>query len=112
MANIVYVYVEECVNCRGRRSHQAHLRLLHLIPPERPLHLKEMDVPWPLSKTETGITIIVLIANRYSELTRVIPTSKTTAVLVGSTLLHARIMLYGNPERVQTDDVQKLVEHY
>lgn len=78
MVNAVYMYVDKCSSCQKHCHQPTYQPLFQSVPTERPLEFVAVDKLGPLSKSEIDNTLIVVITNKYLELTRAIPTRKTT----------------------------------
>lgn len=76
MARYVHTYVENVSDCRRDLHHTTHQRLLQLFPFYGLSELVPMDILCPLSKTKSGGPLSVVITDRFTELTRTIPTKK------------------------------------
>lgn len=85
---------QSCAKTRGALTKsQNHLRLF---PANCPFQLVAMDILGPLPKIKSGKRIIVVITDRYSNLTRAIPMNDTTAPLVAC-FLNNWVFPYGIP---------------
>lgn len=60
-------------------KNSTHQRILQLYPRDEPSKFFAMHNLGPLSKTNTGSKVFVMMMDRYSKLTRAIPTEKTIA---------------------------------
>lgn len=69
-----------------------------------------MDILVPLLNKKIGNRFIVILTDRYSKLTRAIPTKSITAAHVGNILLEVWIIPNGILERILTDNGPHFVE--
>ena len=113
MANDVYETVQRCESCAATRgtqyTKQKHLRLF---PANGPLEFVAMDILGPLPKTKQGNQFVVVLTDRYSKLTRAIPTGKTTATTVATIFVDHWVIPYGIPNYVLTDNGPQFVAKF
>lgn len=73
-------------------------------PADGPLAFVAMDLVGLMPKMEQGSQYIFVIINRYSKLTRAVPTLKTTATRVINVFMDHCIIPYGMPMYLLTDN--------
>ena len=104
MAADIAATVRNCAPCaRNRVKFRKHTNHLKLFPAEEPLHAISMDILGPLPRTERGKRILLVITDRFSKLTAVVPLRTTNAYSVAIAFCEAWIFKYGPPESVLTD---------
>ena len=103
-ATDVYVLVERCPECRKNRPSAKHQRELKLFPAAGPLEFIAMDILGPLPRSKKGNRFITVMTDRYSKLTRAVPSTKTTAPQVALIFLDNWVIPYGIPSYVLTDN--------
>lgn len=105
MANDVFDTVRDCQYCAKDRDTLTKLQYyLRLFLDNGPFEFLTMDILGPLSKKKSGKRIILVIKDRYSKLTRVIPMNDTTAHLDAACFLNNWVFLYGIPNWMIIDN--------
>jgi hypothetical protein len=99
-------YVRSCVSCgqSKARNHTA-ADLLHPLPiPSRRWETISMDFVGPLPMTPSGHDFLLVIVDRFSKMTHLIPCTQTiTAVQVAQLVYDQVIRLHGFPEAIVSD---------
>ena len=104
MASDVYDYVRGCASCaRVRGTAAQRQKLLTLFPAAGPLEFVAMDIAGPYPRTRNGNEYVVVLTDRFTKLTRAIPTRTTTASDVASIFIDYWIYSYGVPDYLLTD---------
>lgn len=75
----VYETVENCAACGKNRVHSKK-RHLQLFPPQHPMDTIYIDMLGPFTKTKNGSQFILVITDRYRNLTSAVPTTNITAI--------------------------------
>lgn len=70
------------------------------------------DILGPLSKTKSGNKYKEVMTDRYSKLTRVIPTKRKTATDVVLIFVDHWVIPYGIPRWLLTDNGPKFVQNF
>lgn len=104
IANDVYKTVIDCGECAGKRVNKAQRQHLKLFPASSLLDFIATDIPGPLLKTKNSNKFVVTMTDRYSRLTRAVPTSKTSATHILSISYDNFILPYGIPTYLLTDN--------
>ena len=105
MAEDVLETVRQCDACaRNRISLSRRTNPLGLFPANAPLESVAMDILGPLPKTRHGNRFLLVIADRYSKLTRTVPLRVTTALTVAQAFCEHWVFVYGPPVTLLTDN--------
>ena len=112
MANDINNTVERCPSCLKHRPHPVHQRHLKLFPAKGPLEYIAIDILGPLPRTKTGRQYVVVITDRYSKLTRAVPTAKITAPVVAAVVLEHWVIPYGIPNHILSDNGSQFVSKF
>jgi RNase H-like domain found in reverse transcriptase/Reverse transcriptase (RNA-dependent DNA polymerase)/Integrase zinc binding domain/Integrase core domain/Chromo (CHRromatin Organisation MOdifier) domain/Retroviral aspartyl protease len=105
MAEDILETVRQCPVCsKGRITLTRHTNFLELFPAKAPLESVAMDILGPLPKTRHGNRFLLVIADRYSKLTRTVPLRTTTALVVAQAFCDHWVFVYGPPVSLLTDN--------
>lgn len=104
MANDGYTTIAQCMNCARNESKYIHKRTLRLFPPYWPLKFEAMNTLGSLLSAKQENQYVVVETDRCFELTRAFPTAKAWATLVANILLDHRIIIFGIPSHVLSDN--------
>jgi hypothetical protein len=105
MAEDVLETVRQCDACaRNRITLSRRTNPLGLFPANAPLESVAMDILGPLPKTRHGNRFLLVIADRYSKLTRTVPLRVTTALAVAQAFCDHWVFVYGPPVSLLTDN--------
>ena len=99
-------YVRSCVSCSQNkaRNHTAADLLRSLPIPARRWETISMDFIGPLPMTPSGYDFLLVIVDKFSKMTHLIPcTQKVTAVQVAQLVYDHVIRLHGFPESIISD---------
>lgn len=112
MANDVAEIINQCQSCARNRGHVKLQRQLQLFPASGPLEFVALDILGPLPKTKKENLYVVVMTDRYSKLTRDIPTSSITTTAVKYIFSEHWINPHGIPAFVLTDNGTLLVSKF
>ena len=74
--------VRSCVPCtKERLKHRKNASFMNLLPASRLLEFVAIDILGPLKETKCGNKFLLVITDRYSNLTRIKPLSKITRMV-------------------------------
>jgi hypothetical protein len=74
MTKDVYETVRKCdASARNRISERRHTNFLQLFPAKGPLESVAMDILGPLPRTKHGNRFLLVVADRYTKVTRTVP---------------------------------------
>jgi transposase InsO family protein len=105
MAEDVYETVRQCDACaRNRIAGLRHTTFLQLFPAKGPLESVAMDILWPLPRTEHGNRFLLVIADRYTKVTRTVPLRTLTALSVARAFVDQWVYVYVPPISLLTDN--------
>jgi transposase InsO family protein len=105
MAEDVYETVRQCDACaRNRISERRHTNRLQLFPAKGPLESVAMDILGPLPRTKHGNRFLLVIADRYTKVTRTVPLRTVTALSVARAFVDHWAYVYGPPVSLLTDN--------
>lgn len=103
MKKDVYRTVKDCESCaRNRQIRKQHK--IRVFPTTEPLKFIAILVLVPLPKTRSGKQYIVVATDRVSNLTKVLPTAKTTTSSVATIFLKHLVRNSSTPKRDLTDN--------
>ena len=84
----VYKHVEQCPACaKNRLSKRRHTSKMKLFPALEPFSGLAMDLLCPLTTSRGGHKHVLVICDRFPELTRAIPLRDATALTVSSAFI-------------------------
>lgn len=112
MGRKVYRTLGYCCKWARNRISLKEKRPLKLFSANGPLQFLVMDILSLLPKTATGNQFVMAITNRYTKLTRAIPSSKTTETHGASIFLDHFIVSYGIPGFFLTDNCPPFVRKF
>lgn len=104
VANDAYATVDDCTSCARNRHIAKTQRKLRLFSATEPLEFVAIDILGPLPKTANGNQYIIVMTDRFSKLTKALPTAKTTATTVATTSLEHWVANFGILSKVVTDN--------
>jgi hypothetical protein len=88
--------VRHCTVCaKNRVTERKRTSFLKLFPANGPLEFVAMDILGPLPKTERGMHFLLVISDRFSNLTRTVPLRTITALVVAKAFCDAWVFSYG-----------------
>lgn len=106
MKNDVCTTVQNFQSCtRNRRASMRQRRLCLFFPTEL-LDIFAMDLNGPLPETKIVNRLIMVMIDRFPELTKVTPTTKTAPTIVAAIFINDRIENFGIPSKVPTSNGQ------
>ena len=110
MAADIFTTVRDCVSCARERVKQRTRRgPLHPFPPEGPLEDISVDLVGPFPTTKKGYTTILVICDRFTKLTQVVPLRTTEAYDCAVAFVEHWVYKYGAPNRVVSDNGPQFV---
>lgn len=77
---------------------------MSLFPSKQPLESVGVDLLGPFLKTKTGNRFILVMADRFTELTQVVPLKRTTGLDVPKVFASHWVFKYGAPKEVLSDN--------
>ena len=96
----VHATVRACADCpRERISLRKHANYLKLFPATTPLEFVSIDILGELKETPAprNNRYLLVITDRYSKLTRVVPLKRITAYTVAKAFCESWVFVYGPP---------------
>lgn len=82
--------------------------MLQLFPANCPLEIVAIEKLGPMSKTSNKNQFGPVMMDRFSKLTRIVPTSKTTALHIKSLFMDHCVIQNGIPEYSLTDNADQI----
>lgn len=113
MAADAYATVRQCVACAKNR-----LRLIkksspmQLFPATKPLENVAIDILGPLPKSKRGYLFILVITDRFTKLTQIVPLRRITAYDVAVAFTEHWVFKYGPPKTLLSDNGSQFVAHF
>ena len=105
MALDAYNTVRQCATCaRNRIKLRKHSSTLKLFPAKAPLEFIAIDLLGELIKTPRGNRYLLVMTDRYSKLTRVVPLRNIKSDTVAKAFVNHWVLAYGPPTYVLTDN--------
>ena len=105
MAVDIFETVKNCASCaRERVKQRTRNGPLFPFPPEGPLEDIAVDLVGPFSPTAKGYKMILVISDRFTKLTQVVPLRTTGAYDVAVAFVEHWVYKYGAPDRVVSDN--------
>lgn len=112
MASTVCKTVTNCRKCTCTWAKKAQMPHMKMFSASSPLEFFAVDLDCLLPKTTSGNQFLVIMTNRYSELTRVMPTSNTCAMHITSIFYDHWIVLYEIYAYLSTENGTKLMTKF
>jgi len=101
----VYATVRGCETCaRDRIQVNKHTNPLKLFPAVKPLEEVAIDLLGPLPKSRNGRLYVLVIADRYSKLCRLVALSSTKSHIVARAFCESWVFVYGAPRTILSDN--------
>lgn len=94
----VYNTVKNCSQCQRMDTKFKHQKQLELFAPYDSLKLVSIDISGSLPRTKIESDFVVICLDRYSRLTRPIPTATYTSTQIAHIFLHKYVVHYGIPD--------------
>jgi transposase InsO family protein len=105
MVEDIYETVRQCDLCaRNRIAEKRRTNPLKLFPPGGPLESVAMDILGPLPRTKHGNRFLLVIADRFSKVTKTVPLRTITALSVARAFCDHWAYIYGPPASLLTDN--------
>ena len=105
MAADVYNTVRNCHHCaRNRIRLKKKTNPLALFPATQPLRSVCIDILGPLPKTKAGMRFLLVITDRFTKLTAVVPLRKITSADVAKGFVEHWVYKYGPPTDLISDN--------
>jgi hypothetical protein len=114
MAADITHYVASCPSCvkKSLKVSRKTTRL-QLFPPSAPMEFIAMDLLGPLTLTERGNQLLLVVTDRFSKLTRAYPLASTTAEVVAKVFFDGWVSAgYGIPRILLTDNGTQFVAKF
>ena len=92
------------VCARNRIAEKRKTNPLKLFPAKGPLESVAMDILGPLPRTKHGNRFLLVIADRYSKVTKTVPLRTVTALSVSRAFCDHWAYVYGPPVSLLTDN--------
>lgn len=97
--------VRECVSCSKNRIRLIkQVNPMRLFPPSEPLESVAMDILGPLPKSKSGSQFILVITDRFSKLTQVVPLRRIKAYDVALAFVEEWVFKCGPPKTLLSDN--------
>ena len=110
MAADIQATVRECPECAKNRIRLLkHTNPLKLFPAERPLESVAVDILGPLPISKKKYRFILVITDRYTKLTQVVPLRRIKAYDVAVAFVEHWIFKYGPPATLLSDNGSQFV---
>ena len=105
MAAGIYRTVRTCNACaKNRVKLRKRTYPLRLFPAQRSLESLSIDILGPLTKTKKGHRFLLVITDRFTKLTQVIPLRRIHAYTLAVAFVEAWIFKYGSPKTFISDN--------
>ena len=102
-------FVSNCPSCaKGKVQGRRRTNLLRLFPATDPFTDVCLDLLGPLPETANGNEYLLVIVDRFTKLTRVVPIPNQDAETVVSAFLDTWVASYGPPDTLLTDNGPQL----
>ena len=113
MAADIYQSVRTCNACaKNRVKLRKRTHPLRLFPAQRPLESLSIDILGPLTKTKKGHRFLLVITDRFTKLTQVIPVRRIDAYTVAVAFVEACIFKYGPPKTLTSDNGKQFAANF
>ena len=113
MAADVYRTVRTCNACaKIRVKLRKRMHPLRLLPAQGPLEALSIDILGPLTKTEKVYRFLLVVSDRFTKLTQVIPLRRIDAYTVAVSFVEHWIFKYGPPKTLISDNEKQFVAKF
>ena len=113
MAADVATTVRNCRSCaKNRLRLMKRTGLMKLFPALRPLESVAIDILGPLPKGSNGHQYLLVIVDRFTKLTQVVPLRRVTAYDVAVAFVNEWVFKYGPPQALLSDNGSQFVAHF
>jgi len=104
MVTDIYNTITKCTTCaQNRMSLRRHTSPLILFPATEPLTDLSVDIFGPIPAAKAGNRFILVITDRFSQMTKCVALRRITAISVASAIIDAWVACYGPPDRILSD---------
>lgn len=105
MAADIAATVRSCPHCANNRLLLIrNKQKMRLFPATKPLEQVSVDLLGPLPRTRAGHRFILVIADRFTKLTQVVPLRRSTGLDVAKAFASHWVIKYGAPKEVLSDN--------
>ena len=105
VATDIYKKMRNCTNCaKNRVKLRKRTHPLRIFPATRPLESLAIDILGPLTKTKKGHRFLLLMSDRFSKLTHVVPLRRIDAYTIAVAFVAAWVFKYGPPKTLISDN--------
>ena len=113
MAADVATTVRNCPSCaKNRLRLLKRTGLMKLFPALKPLESVAIDILGPLPKGAGGFMYLLVIVDRFTKLTQVVPLRRITAYDVAVGFVNEWVFKYGPPQSLLSDNGSQFVAHF
>lgn len=109
MSNKMYTTLKDSRDSAQYKPADHRWRSLQLVQVSGRLKFVLMVISIPLPETSNSHKLLLLLTDRYSKLTRSLPTSKKMELHIASHFMNSWIISYGIPMHVFTDNKTQIV---
>ena len=105
MAADIYKNIPNCTTCANKRVKlRKRTHPLRIFPATRPLESMAIDILGPLTKTKKGHRFLLVMADRFSKSTHVVPLRRIEAYTVAVAFVEAWVLKYWPPKTLISDN--------
>jgi len=110
MVTDIHTTITKCTACaQNRLALRRHTTPLTLFPATEPLTELSVDIFGPIPASKKGNRFILVITDRFAELTKCVALRRITAMSVASAIIDAWVSAYGPPDRILSDQGSQFV---
>ena len=105
MATDIYKTIRNCTTCaKNRAKLRKRTHPLRIFSAARPLEFLAIDILGTLKKTKKGHRILLVMSDRFSKLTEVMPLRRIDAYTVAVAIVESWVFKYGPPKTLISDN--------
>ena len=109
----VYRTVRTCNACaKNRVKLRKRTHPLRLFSAQSPLEALSIDILGPLTKTKKGYRFLLVVTDRFTKLTQVIPLRRIDAYAVAFASVEHWIFKYGSPKTLISDNRKQFASKF
>ena len=113
MAADIYKTIRNCTTCaKNRVKLRRRTHPLRIFPATRPIESLAIDILGQLTKSRKGNRFLLVMSDRFSKLTHVVPLRRIDAYTVAVSFVEAWVFKYGPPKTLISDNGKRFASKF